>query len=107
MLGTGSGSRRRLRRRSPVVALASLPERDPAFAQRTPREGPKNGEPTTVEGGEAKEDTMNDMTVVFLEDSLIRVFLIQEEKDYFRRNISPHAPLSTSILKQGNKGVGK
>jgi hypothetical protein len=56
-----------------------------------------------VEGGEAKEDTMNDMTVVFLEDSLIRVFLIQEGKDYFRRNMSPHAPLSTSILKQGGK----
>lgn len=90
-----------------MVALASLPERDPAFTQRSPREGPKNGEPTTVEGGEAKEDTMNDMTVVFLEDSLIRVFFIQEEKDYFRRNISPHAPLSTSILKWGNKGEGK
>jgi len=89
VLGKGSGSRRRLRRRSPAVALASLPERDPAFTQRTPREGPKNGEPTTVEGGEAKEDTMNDMTVVFLEDSLIRVFLVQEEMDYFRRGISP------------------
>jgi hypothetical protein len=60
-----------------------------------------------VEGGEAKEDTMNDMTVLFLEDSLIRVFLIQEEKDHFRRNISPHAPLCTSILKWGNKGEGK
>jgi hypothetical protein len=82
-----------------VLALASLPEQDPAFTQRNPREGPKNGEPTTAEGGEAKEDTMNDMTVVFLEDSLIRVFFIQEEKDYFRRNISPDAPLSISILK--------
>lgn len=89
MLGTGCSSRRRLRPRSPAVALASLPERDPAFAQRTPREGPKNGEPTTAEGGEAKEDTMNDMTVVFLEDSLIRVYLVHEEKDYFRRGISP------------------
>jgi hypothetical protein len=51
-----------------------------------------------VEGGEAKEDTMNDMAVVFLEDSLIRVVFIQEEKDYFRRNISPHTPLSTAAL---------
>jgi hypothetical protein len=46
-----------------------------------------------VEGGDAIEDTMNDMAVVFLEDSLIRVFT-KEEKDYFRRNSSqfPSAP---------------
>ena len=50
---------------------------------------------------------MNDMTVVFLEDSLIRVFFLQEEKDYFGRNISPHAPVRASILKEGNKGEGK
>jgi hypothetical protein len=60
-----------------------------------------------VDGGEAKEDTMNDMTVVFLEDSLIRVFFVQEETDYFGRNISPHAPVRASILKEGNKGEGK
>jgi len=82
-----------------VVALASLPERDPAFTQRNPWEGTKNGEPTTVEGGEAKDDTVNDMTVVFLEDRLICVSLFQEKKDYFRGNISPHGSLSTSILK--------
>jgi hypothetical protein len=28
---------------------------------------------------------MNDMVVVFLEDTLIRVFFNTEEKDYFRR----------------------
>lgn len=94
MLGTGSGTGRRSRRRSPVLALASLLERDPALTQRAPREGPKNGEPTTVKGGEAIQDTMNDMAVVFLEDILIRVFFIREEKEYFRRgNSVPLNPL--------------
>jgi hypothetical protein len=92
VLGTVSGSDRRSRRRSPVLALASILERDPALTQRVPREGPKNGEPTTAKGGEAVQDTVNDTAVVFLGDSLIRVFFIREEKDYFRRSISPQTP---------------
>jgi hypothetical protein len=45
-----------------------------------------------VKGGEAVQDTMNDTAVVFLEDSLIRVFFIREEKYYLRRSI-PLNPL--------------
>jgi hypothetical protein len=58
-----------------------------------------------VEGGEAIEDTMNDMAVVFLEDSLIRV-LMKEEKDYFRRNSSqfPSVPYFYSYDEKGKWG---
>jgi hypothetical protein len=61
-----------------------------------------------VKGGEAIQDTMNDMAVVFLEDVLIRAFFIREEKDYFRRSSSkfPSSP-SVSMMKQGNKNEGK
>ena len=91
-----------------MLALASLLERDPALTQRAPREGPKNGEPTTVKGGEAIQDTMNDMAVVFLEDILIRVFFIREEEEYFRRGNSqfPSTPSVSKII-LGNKGEGK